>query len=87
MPEYRLATEEEAHERLEAAERLSAKARQANQRSDNYVLTAVLFALVLFFASLAGRTRPGRSRIVLFALTVVALLSAGVLLAVYPVQL
>ncbi|WP_222946982.1 hypothetical protein [Streptomyces sp. TRM49041] len=87
MPEYQLATAADALRRLDEAERLSAKARQANQRSDNYVLTAVLFALVLFFASLAGRAHARRARMLLFGLTLLTLAGAIVMLVLYPVQL
>ncbi|MCH0540411.1 hypothetical protein I3F58_12685 [Streptomyces sp. MUM 203J] len=87
MPEYQLATLAEAVKELKEAERLSAKARQSNQRSDNYVLTAVLFALVLFFASVAGRAHARRPRVLLFGLTVLTLTGAVVLLVLYPVQL
>lgn len=87
MEEYELETVEEAI-RLEAEANDSAdRARQANQRSDNYVLTAVLFALVLFFASVTGRARTAGPRWVLFSLTMAALLTASVLLVSYPIQL
>ncbi|MHC5703986.1 hypothetical protein OTC26_021445 [Streptomyces tirandamycinicus] len=85
MPEYRVAAEEKAERLVREADRKSARARQANQRSDNYVLTAVLFALVLFFAAVAGRARPGRAQWVLLGLTVAALLAAVSLLLSYPV--
>ncbi|WP_415947980.1 hypothetical protein [Streptomyces sp. KLOTTS4A1] len=87
MPEYTLATEEEAARLLAEAERNSANARQANQRSDNYVLTAVLLALVLFFAAFTGKARKGVNRWVLYGLTVVALLVALGLLISYPVEI
>ncbi|WP_226962575.1 MULTISPECIES: hypothetical protein [unclassified Streptomyces] len=86
MPEYRLSAEEDALRRLDEAQRLSERARQANQRSDNYVLTAVLFALVLFFSSLAGRARSRLARMLLFGLSVLTLAGAAVLLLLYPVE-
>jgi hypothetical protein len=87
MPQYRLASADEAHRLLDEAERLSDRARQANQRSDNYVLTAVLFALVLFFAAVTGRARTRNPRTVLLVLTLVTLLTAIGLLLSYPVEL
>nr|WP_240930233.1 hypothetical protein [Streptomyces coryli] len=87
MKEYKLATATEADKLLQKAEQRSAQAREANQISDNYVLTAVLLALVLFFAALTGRARRGPSVWVLFALTVVALLVAVGLLASFPVEI
>ena len=43
---------------LDDAEQFLADAQNANQISDNFVLTAVLFASVLFFAGMAARFRP-----------------------------
>jgi hypothetical protein len=85
MPEYRLAAEETARSLTADADQLSATARTANQRSDNYVLTAVVFALVLFFAGVAGRARGTWSPRLLFALAVAALLAAATLLVTLPV--
>lgn len=87
MPEYRLAAEERAASLTEQAEELSSTARTANQRSDNYVLTAVVFALVLFFAGVAGRARGHRSQRLLFVLALVALLAGVGLLIGLPVTL
>lgn len=85
LPEYRLAAEDTARSLVARADRLSADARTANQRSDNYVLTAVVFALVLFFAGVAGRTAGLRAQRLLFTLAVAALLAAAALLATLPV--
>ncbi|HEY6583666.1 MAG TPA: hypothetical protein VIZ29_02360, partial [Gaiellaceae bacterium] len=52
MPQYRLAATQEA-ERLEAqAAAGSDRAKDANERADNYMLAVVLFASSLFFAGL-----------------------------------
>lgn len=60
MPEYDLGTAH-ADQLAARADELAARARVANQRSDNYVLTAVIFALVLFFSGIASRTRRLRT--------------------------
>jgi hypothetical protein len=61
LPEYELASTAEI-ERLEAeAEALSAEARRANQRGDNYVLLTVLFAMALFFGGISGRLSDVRN--------------------------
>jgi hypothetical protein len=86
MPEYKLAASAQSATLAERADRLAAKARRSNQRSDNYVLTAVLFALVLFFAALAGRFEPGRPRWIMFGMAVLALVGALTLLATFPIQ-
>lgn len=87
MPQYRLATNEQSARLLTDAERYAALARQANQRSDNYVLTVVLLALVLFFGSVTQRVTEPRSQVLLFGLTAVALVAAVVLLLLLPIQL
>jgi hypothetical protein len=55
LPEYRLVAAEEASALLKQAEVAQARAADANQISDNFVLTTVLFATVLFFAGIASR--------------------------------
>jgi hypothetical protein len=58
LPEYQLAQQVESDKDLAEAEQDLADAQAANQISDNFVLTAVLFASVLFFAGMAARFRP-----------------------------
>ncbi|WP_147135810.1 hypothetical protein [Stackebrandtia albiflava] len=87
MPEYRLAAEQAAAERVGDADELAGVARTANQRSDNYVLTAVVFALVLLFAGLAGKTPHSLARRVLTVVGAVALAGCLVTLLVFPVEL
>lgn len=87
MPEYRLESAERAAELERAADELAETARTANQRSDNYVLTAVLLALVLFFSGVAGRARSRRATLLLFTLAGLALLAGVVLLIAMPVTI
>jgi hypothetical protein len=87
MPEYQLASEAEAGQALERAEGRSADARAANQRSDNYVLLSVMFALVLFFVALGGKARAWRSRGLLLGLSLVTLLAAISILVTFPIEL
>ena len=58
LPEYKLAEQTIANEKAKAADDALLAAQDANQISDNFVLTAVLFASVLFFAGIAARFRP-----------------------------
>jgi len=58
LPEYQLAQQAESDKDLAEAEQDLTDAQSANQISDNFVLTAVLFASVLFFAGMAARFRP-----------------------------
>ena len=62
LAEYRLAARTEA-ERLDArGEVLAADVRRDIQRSTNYVLGVVLFAVSLFFAGVSRFPRPRRGR-------------------------
>jgi Domain of unknown function (DUF4337) len=86
MPEYRLAAAAEA-ERLDAeAEELAAEVRRDIQRSSNYVLGVVLFAVALFFAGMSTRlTAPG-PRKALLAVGCVLFLGTVVWIATFPVS-
>ena len=60
MPQYRLAARDEANTLDATAEKLSAEVRRNIQRSSNYVLGVVLFAVSLFFAGMSTKlTAPG----------------------------
>jgi hypothetical protein len=86
LPEYVIAADEDAA-RLEAqADGFAKEAREANQLADNYVLTAVLFALVLFFAAIGDRTRGRRAQLLLFIFAAVGLLVTVGVLATFPVE-
>ena len=57
-PEYMNAEQAMAEKLFAQADVALAEAQWNNQISDNFVLTAVLFASVLFFAGIAARFRP-----------------------------
>jgi len=71
MPQYKLAEQTIANEKVAAADAALLYAQQANQWSDNFVLTAVLFASVLFFAGMAARFRPQWIRWAMLSVAVV----------------
>jgi hypothetical protein len=85
MPQYVIAAEGESERLAEQADDASAEARDANQLSDNYVLTAVFFALVLFFAAFADRARRRLSRMLLLVMAAGALILAVGALMTFPV--
>lgn len=58
QPEYVNAEQALADKSFAQADEALAEAQRDNQISDNFVLTAVLFASVLFFAGIAARFRP-----------------------------
>jgi hypothetical protein len=55
MEEYRLPEEDKAQEYEEVATQKTQEASTANQRSDDYVLLTVIFAMALFFGGISGR--------------------------------
>ena len=55
---YKLAEQATADAKLAEADAALLHAQEANQISDDFVLTAVLFASVLFFAGIAAKFRP-----------------------------
>ncbi|NUT33653.1 MAG: hypothetical protein HOV79_11325 [Hamadaea sp.] len=87
LPEYQLAGDAEAAALAAKADALALQAQDANQRGDNYVLTAVIFALVLFFAGVAGRAHGAASQRLLAGFAVVALIAAIITLLIYPVEI
>ena len=79
LPEYVLAQQVQSDKNLAEAEQDLADAQSANQISDNFVLTAVLFASVLFFAGMAARFRPKWLRwLMLSVALVVCVIGLGV---------
>jgi hypothetical protein len=85
MPQYRLATKAEAAARLAKAETTAAEAREANQRSDNYVLAVVLFAASLFFAGISTKLTLPHQRLAVLSLGWLLFLGTAVWLATFPV--
>jgi hypothetical protein len=82
MPQYQLPDLDLAAESDERADAKFAEALEYNQRSDNYTLLAVLFAVVLFFTALSGRTRAPKFQLFYLGLALVLFtLSAGFLVS------
>jgi hypothetical protein len=87
MPEYRVAAKEQAAKLDAASEASAAEVRRDIQRSGNYVLTVVLYAIVLFFAGVSTRIASGRLRWVLTAVGCLVLLTAIAWIATFPVSM
>ena len=86
MDEYQLAARQDA-QRLDAAgEAAAAQVRRDIQRSSNYVLTVVLYAVVLFFAGMSTRLTNTRLRWVMTGAGCVVLLGAFAWLSTFPVS-
>ena len=82
---YQLEELDRAEEALSESELLVAEAADANQNGDNYVLTAALLALVLFFAGISNSLRTEVLRTVtLLVAGLVFLVGVGLLIS-FPV--
>jgi hypothetical protein len=87
MDEYQLAAQHEADDLDAQAEASAAEVRLDIQRSSNYVLTVVLYAIVLFFAGVSTRIVNRRLRWVLTGAGSLVLLSALAWIATFPISL
>ncbi len=85
MDEYQLAAAIESDEFLVSAEEHRQAALDANQDGDNYVLTTVGFALVIFFAGVSSKLDAYRNRWI--AIGMALLLFVGGLVAVFSLPI
>jgi hypothetical protein len=87
MAQYRLKSSQEA-DRLEVeAAAFSNRAKDANQRADNYMLAVVLFASSLFFAGISIKLESVRLRMVILGLGCAIFLGTAIWVATFPTQL
>jgi hypothetical protein len=87
MDEYQVESRNEA-DRLDAAAEVSAaEVRRDIQRSSNYVLAVVLFAVVLFFGGMSTKLGSRRLRVALVASGYAVLITAIAWIATFPVRL
>jgi hypothetical protein len=86
MDEYRLDASDRADELLATAEQRAGDARQANLTSDQYVLTGVLFALVLFFAGVSSKLNRSRNRSIMMMLALIGLVYGISSVLLLPIQ-
>jgi len=87
MPQYRVAAREQSAVLQARGERMSALARSYIQRSTNYVLAAVLFATVLFFAGLSTKLRTQGLRVLMLGLGATIFAVTVIWVATSPVSL
>lgn len=85
MPEYRQAAAEEAEDLIDQAEEHRQAALDANQNGDNYVLTTVGFALVIFFAGVSSKLNAHRNRWIALTMAMVLFTSALVIALILPI--
>ena len=86
MDEYLRAASHQAEELRTEAEAAAEVAVDANQTGDNYVLTTVLFASVLFFAGISSKFSGRWVRIALVIVGFLAFLAGSLILATFPVH-
>jgi len=87
MPEYRLAASSESQALELRAAASSQRAKDANERADNYMLALVLFASALFFAGISTKLSTYNARLITLGLGWVLFLGTVIWLATFPVQL
>jgi hypothetical protein len=86
MPEYLVAAEEEASQLDEDAEASAADVARNIQRASNYVLTVVLYTIVLLFAGMSTKMGSRRVRTGMIAAGYLVLLTTIVWVATFPVS-
>ena len=85
MDDYVVADLVIADELSATADEKAQAARDANQNGDNYVLTMVLFASVLFFAGVSSKLVRKRNRILALGFGVILLVAGSVILLSLPI--
>ena len=85
MEEYQPAAKTEAEQLDGASESMSGVVRRNIQRSANYVLGVVLFAVALFFAGMSTKLRGRGSRVTLLVVGCAIFLGTAVWIATFPV--
>ena len=86
MPEYVISERQQAQHLTQSAYKKFNKARQANQRSDNYVLLTVIYAGVLFFAGMGTKFQSRRIRVMILGIGVIAFAAGTVTALSFPVH-
>jgi hypothetical protein len=87
MPQYRLAATADAERLDRQAEELAAQVRRNIQRSTNYVLGVVLFAVALFFAGMSTKLTGSGPRKALLVVGWLVFAAAVAWIATSPVSL
>src|SRR5262245_30132606 len=86
MPQYRVAADAET-DRCDREGTLAAEAAQrANDLADRYILTSLIFAVVLFFAGATQNIDAPRARLFIFFFGVVAFVAGLIVLVSLPVN-
>ena len=84
MQEYVVPAAQASEELADAAEAQTIAAREATEWASDYVLTTVLFATVLFFASISTKLTGEVNQWVMFSVAVIGLVAGVVVLLALP---
>jgi hypothetical protein len=87
MPEYQLEAAAEAEDLDAQSEVASATVRRNIQRSSNYVLAVVMFAVALFFAGMSTKLKSPGTRTALLVVGCLVFLGTAVWIATFPISL
>ena len=77
----------EAEQLRGRAEELATEARAANQNGDNYRLSTVLFASVLFVAGVTTKVLSARNRLILLGVSIATLAVGVVVVLSLPIEI
>jgi len=86
MPQYQLASRQEAERLDKVAEASTAEVLRDLQTASNYVLTVVLYAVVLFFAGMSTKIAGRRLRWILVGLGCLVFVAAIAWIATFPIS-
>ena len=86
MPQYRLAAKADADRLDQTADVLAGQVRRDIQRSSNYVLGVVLFAVALFFAGMSTKLSEGGLRKAVLGVGAVLFVGTVIWIATFPVN-
>jgi hypothetical protein len=84
MEEYVIPAAVQAEELALSAEEHTVSAQEATERANEYVLTTVLFATVLFFASISSKLTGAANRWAILALSIIGLIAGALILLAFP---
>ncbi len=87
VPEYQSALADEAALLVVDAEAATVAAATANQRGDNYVLAAVIFAAILFLAGVSSTFKNPRYHYVVLSIAAFGFVTNSIWVANFPVVL
>ncbi|GGE90939.1 hypothetical protein [Mycetocola zhadangensis] len=87
MAEYQVESKNEAARLDDKAEESAAEVRRDIQRASNYVLSVVLYAVVLFFAGISTKFSSRRLRAVMLLSGLAVLVGALIWVATFPVSI